>query len=586
MSPTKDGSAATSTTFWANGAAAASESALARQFISEPMDAGIAFATTDTIKSQVRCQESAVNDNINRQPICVKVYSEDGTTLQATLKALGHIGPNTTEWLNTGLRNKTVADSDTLDANYTTVAGDRLVIEVGGQVSTAGGTSVTGTMSFGSDNGSDLGENETDTTALNPWFEISRTVTFPSPPTPLAGMLRSSSRILSAVLLSTVALSGTIRATPARFTSQLSAPIIAPLAGTLRATPARLQTTGMVLVYHSTPIRGAERITGATLDTRVALAGTLRATTARLQSAELSIVSHAAPIRAMARLPGATLSMAAPGAALTGTLRAGPGRLSAQLTTTVALSSILRASPARLQASLGLALPLAGTLRSSTARLTGDLRSSVALAGTLRTGSGRLSGKLDSTVALTTTLRSSARLTGDLGVIGAGVVSLTSRLRATSARLSGQLVMTTALTSTMRGTGARLLGTIHTRAPLASTLRVTNARLSGALLTTVALSSYLRATSGRLTAASFTQSLPLTSQLRVTSARLRGQLVAPVFGVAVLQSVLRGTSARLTGQLGEMPSVVLVKADTATFTVRNRLATLTTGRRDAELETT
>src|SRR6266700_2819090 len=95
MSPTKDGSAITSTTIWANGTAAANESALARQFVSEPMVAGIAFATTDTFSVQVRCLESAINDNINRAPVCIKVYSADGTTLQATLKVLGHVGLNT-----------------------------------------------------------------------------------------------------------------------------------------------------------------------------------------------------------------------------------------------------------------------------------------------------------------------------------------------------------------------------------------------------------------------------------------------------------------------------------------------------------
>lgn len=182
MSPQKDGSTIQSTTFWANGAAAANESALARQFVSDGMAAGIAFVTTDTIKCQVLCQESAANDNLNRQPITVKVYSEDGQTLRATLLALAHIGPNTTEWLATGPRNKIVADGDVLTTGYTTVAGDRLVIELGGQASSAGGSTVTGTQWYGANGASDLGENETDTnTALNAWFEISRTITFLDP---------------------------------------------------------------------------------------------------------------------------------------------------------------------------------------------------------------------------------------------------------------------------------------------------------------------------------------------------------------------------------------------------------------------
>lgn len=177
LTRSKTGTAMATLSGGANAAAAANASILIAQFSGPPMMPGIAFATTDTIKAQIRCDESAANDNINRTPLALKVYAADGTTLQSTLKALGAYGPNTTEWNNSS-RNKTLADGDTLGANYTTVFGDFLVLEVGGQVDATGGTSVTGNMSFGSDNATDLGENETDTTALNPWFEISRNIQF------------------------------------------------------------------------------------------------------------------------------------------------------------------------------------------------------------------------------------------------------------------------------------------------------------------------------------------------------------------------------------------------------------------------
>lgn len=177
MSRNKFGTAMTNLTTGANASIAANATMLVAQFSSLPMLAGNAFATTDTIKGYVRCLESAANDNINRTPMTLKVYAADGTTLQATLKALGAYGPNTTEW-NTSLRNKTLADGDTLDANYTTVFGDFLVLEIGGQVDATGGTSVTGTMSIGSNSATDLAENETGTAADNPWFEISRTIQF------------------------------------------------------------------------------------------------------------------------------------------------------------------------------------------------------------------------------------------------------------------------------------------------------------------------------------------------------------------------------------------------------------------------
>lgn len=172
MSSTKDGSAMASATIWANGAAAAQDTALSRQFISAPMVAGVAFATTDTIKVQVRCMESAADDNIDRVNINLRVIAADGSTVQASLRI---IQGTLAEW-NTALRNKTL--STLVNNAYTTVAGDRLVMEIGGKVSSAGGSTVTGTMSWGSDSGTDLPEDETTTAANNPWFEISRDISF------------------------------------------------------------------------------------------------------------------------------------------------------------------------------------------------------------------------------------------------------------------------------------------------------------------------------------------------------------------------------------------------------------------------
>lgn len=177
MEDTKDGSTLASTTFWANTSPNANETCLAVQFISPPMTVGIAFGLTDTIKCVVRTLESGTNDNINRAPICLKVVDDSGAT-QATLLSLAHVGPSTTEWDNSTLTNRRLADGDLLLAIYTTVAGDRLVLEIGGQVSSAGGNTVTGTMQIGSSSGTDLAENETDQLANNPWMELSNTVTF------------------------------------------------------------------------------------------------------------------------------------------------------------------------------------------------------------------------------------------------------------------------------------------------------------------------------------------------------------------------------------------------------------------------
>lgn len=181
MSPFGDGSAKTAKTLGGGANIAANGTILARQYVSDPMAAGVAFSTSDTIKCVLRCNESAANDNINRSPIKVWVCSQDGTTERAVLKDLAHIGPNTTEW-PTGQTRKQIADGDALTTGYTTVAGDRLVIELGAQVDGAGGTSVTGTINFGNDGTADMAESEgSDTGTNNPWFEVSRDIAWLEP---------------------------------------------------------------------------------------------------------------------------------------------------------------------------------------------------------------------------------------------------------------------------------------------------------------------------------------------------------------------------------------------------------------------
>lgn len=247
MSPTKDGSAMVADTFW-TGNPAANSTCLARQYISAPLSAGIGFVTTDTVKLVIRGQESGVNDNVNRCPVCIKVISRDGTTVQATLLGLSHYGPNTTEW-NTSLRNKQFLDGDALTANYTTVLGDRLLIEVGAQVDASGGTSVTGTLSFGSNSATDLAENETGTAADNPWFEISRTVTFATDLTALVGVGRAVG-VLGAVVVQAKTLTGSVGVARA-----------VAVAGSL-VTPCTL--TGSVAVARAVGVNGA-LIAGVTI---------------------------------------------------------------------------------------------------------------------------------------------------------------------------------------------------------------------------------------------------------------------------------------------------------------------------------
>ena len=179
MTTDNNGDSASLVSVWANGSVSANGTALSRQFITGPMAAGISFSTSNTIKGVVGVWESGTNDNINRIPVVLKVVSNDGSTVRATLKAFGTYGASTTEWATGGRQTRIFFNTTSLGANYTTVAGDRLVLEIGAQVSAAGGSTVTGNMHWGRDNFSgDHAFTETDTANKNPWIELDLTLTF------------------------------------------------------------------------------------------------------------------------------------------------------------------------------------------------------------------------------------------------------------------------------------------------------------------------------------------------------------------------------------------------------------------------
>jgi len=164
----------------ANGASISStagQNALHRQYVSQEMAAENAFTTATTFSCQIRGLESAANDNIINRVRRVAIYSQSGATLQSTLIAIGN-ATSVVEW-NTSLRNLTYLNATASTANYTTVYGDRLVIEVGHNDSS--GITIAGTTNYGSSGASDLTVDETDTAADNPWFETSLNIVWLSP---------------------------------------------------------------------------------------------------------------------------------------------------------------------------------------------------------------------------------------------------------------------------------------------------------------------------------------------------------------------------------------------------------------------
>lgn len=142
--------------------------ALCRQYVSD----GLAAQTINSyVKLYARTSETlGTVDALSR--IVLKVVSSDGSTVRGTLLSFGDFSTGT-EW-NTSLRNKTFADGDT-PSSVVAQAGDRLVLEIGFNHAAVISSAA---INFGDNSSTDLLENETSTSADNPWLEIGQTLTF------------------------------------------------------------------------------------------------------------------------------------------------------------------------------------------------------------------------------------------------------------------------------------------------------------------------------------------------------------------------------------------------------------------------
>lgn len=151
----------------AHTATAANSTFLSRQYISYPMVAQTLGA--GTVKGTVRVLESAINDNLDAMRLSIRVVSNNGTTYNGTAM-LAQTNSTVAEF-STSLRAKRLATGGAT-TSVTCNEGDRLVIEVA-TTNTTIGTSLSDTISYGDDSATDLGDNETDTAANNPFIELS-----------------------------------------------------------------------------------------------------------------------------------------------------------------------------------------------------------------------------------------------------------------------------------------------------------------------------------------------------------------------------------------------------------------------------
>lgn len=147
---------------------------LNRMYVSDPI--GVHDFTGCTYKIQVRCVEDDAKANFVLMIIALRVTSNDGQTLRFALEA---IDSGATEFDDDVLVNRAMGDSCGAGISQN---GDRIVFELGIRAVNTKTTLFTATMDFGDNSGTDLPENETETTQYNPWIEFSHNIAAYVPP--------------------------------------------------------------------------------------------------------------------------------------------------------------------------------------------------------------------------------------------------------------------------------------------------------------------------------------------------------------------------------------------------------------------
>lgn len=150
---------------------------IARQYISLPLAPGQTITGEQAIKAQVRASETNAQNNVFLT-LGIRVIASDGTTVRKTVLAVTRDDVEILALSEITNRQFTATSAAT---DYTTVSGDRLVFELGA----GGDPSFTSphdfTLRLGDAAASDLPEDDTNTTDLNPWIELEDDLKFVSP---------------------------------------------------------------------------------------------------------------------------------------------------------------------------------------------------------------------------------------------------------------------------------------------------------------------------------------------------------------------------------------------------------------------
>lgn len=150
-----------------------SKDVLFRQYVSAALDAGQTITGAQALKAQCRVLEF---DNAGNMffTVGIRVLAGDGTTVQKTVLAVTR---DEVEVSSTALTNRQFTATSAA-TNYTTVANDRLVIEVGMAGDPGAAGTHASTMRLGDAAAADLLEDDLSVLDSNPWVQLTDTLTF------------------------------------------------------------------------------------------------------------------------------------------------------------------------------------------------------------------------------------------------------------------------------------------------------------------------------------------------------------------------------------------------------------------------
>lgn len=162
------------TTFNVTEASSTAKDIALAMYVSLPLTSGQTVTGGQAITGQCRVSETGSNNNMF-WAIGIRVMAHDGTTQRKLMLDVTQNGSEAA----TSLTNRTYSTTSAA-TNYTTVAGDRIVIEIGMGGDPSGSNPHDFGMRLGDNAASDLPVNNTATTDDNPWVQLNDTLTFDS----------------------------------------------------------------------------------------------------------------------------------------------------------------------------------------------------------------------------------------------------------------------------------------------------------------------------------------------------------------------------------------------------------------------